>query len=296
MKEILFKYKPFEFSENGDFDEKNFETYLRAESDIKIMDALVIEPFNEKLKASDRDEWIFDDLRLKKLRKKQEYTKWKDVYNKLELFLEIRANDSRAKQLVGEGLKYFDGVGYCIAVTDVLNEFDKIKKQFTSISEWDQIEWPKPRKDEAPLRSLLIPNRSYRQITEENARIVLACHRFKSCLKKEVLDRYELANKIWLDRQTGWSDKNIPPADVSPVERTRLIGEKYIFVQLIREESPQYKDILTAFIDGLKKNNEEYRFREENGILYVNIKNLRERLHALYDKSTKIGSRYVIVP
>lgn len=287
------EYTPFKATETGEFDESALECYLKAEPNIRIVETIVIDPFDEKLKESDRDEWIFGGLVLKRIQKSRSDTRWKEVYEKIETFLEIRSDDSRAKGT--EGVQYFDGLGYCISTAAVLAELEQREKEFTSHTEWDQIDWPRAKRNEPAVRSVAIPNRSYRQLNEENARIALACRRFRSGLEKEVIKAYKGANEAWLTAQTGWSKENIPPAADSPVERVRQIGKRYVVVQLIREENPQYHQVLTTLEQEMKSPS-KLRLKEEKGDFYVNIKALRELLQSLYKSSIIVDCRYVIVP
>jgi hypothetical protein len=179
MEEI--RYKPFKFSEDGEFDTENYWKYFWGKNSYLPQVKFVIDIYAEKMKNSSRDEWKFGDIKITKRMQRKVSVKWKEVYEKLKTFLEIRADDSRAKEM--EGLKFFKGIGYCIAIDNVLAEIGKRKEEYTTESEDQRIVWPS-QKDE--IYSISIPEQVIERpaITEENIRIVLACRSFKSGIER----------------------------------------------------------------------------------------------------------------
>lgn len=303
IKEITLSYKPIEVGET--LTEEMFLLYLQQPSLARIAESIAIAPFEDSIKISRKDEFEFDGLVIKKSPRSRTDTRWKEVYNKLQTFVEIRADDSRAKTLESKTLKQFNGIGYCIAVDEVLNEIEKRIDEYTSKSSWLQIDWPRKKGEEEYPRIIEIPPRDYSVINEENARIVLLAKRFCSGIEKEVVKAYKTFNKMWFERETGYNDKDkIPKKEESPVKKIRKIGEnKYILMNLVREDVPHYKgviEILKADLESIKNKEqklwEQYRTLNEGETAFVNIKKLNERINELYRESIKTEARYEIVP
>ncbi len=303
IEEIVLSYKPIEVVEM--LTEEMFSLYLQQPSLAKIAEAVAIEPFEEAVKKSRKDEFEFGDFVIKKTPRSRSDSRWKEIYNKLQTFIEIRADDSRAKTMESKTLRQFNGIGYCISVDEVLNEIEKRIDEYTSKSSWMQVDWPRKKKDEEYPKTIQIPQRDYSLLNEENARIVLRAKRFCSGIEKEVVEAYKKSNKIWFEKETGYNDDDkIPKKEESPVKKLRRIGDnRYILINLVREDVPDYKGIIATLKDELAsiKNKElrlweSYRTAVDGEMIFVNIKKLAERVNELYNKSTGTEARYEIVP
>jgi hypothetical protein len=204
-----------------------------------------------------------------------------------------------------DGLKCFDGLGYCILTSDLNDTVNEITKRNTSVSKFPQLYWPKKKKTEGYPNQVILPDIDYRKITPHNASIVLSAIRFRKGLETEVVEAFKNASQRWFENQTGYNKDNLPVKDDSPVRRTNIIaGGKPVFVQLVREETPQYKEainMLMTEMSDLEAGNpiNSYRVRREQKGTYVNIKNLQDRLsleRLREDNLVNIKGRYEIVP
>ena len=301
--ELKLSYKPFETDDNLTIKQLDYNNYISAPGMISVLENMVITPLDESLKLNDKDELTFGDLKLgKSTITRSPSTSWKPVYEKLVTFVEIRADDVRAKQI--EGLKYFEGVGYCIKIDDVLNEIDARIAEFTSKPEpYIQINWPRVKKGESPVRTILIPNRDYKKITEENVKISLQARKFVKSLNEEVVSLFKEANRSWIQRETGYIDETqIPAREESPINRLREVGENsYLFLQLTREEKPQYKKIVSSTQEELllsqkNKKSENLRIKVEDQRIFVNLKSLQDRIKNIYKEDIDAGKRFTLVP
>lgn len=307
MESIELSYLPFKTDEQGNIDEKNYTRYLTQPSLIKIVEEMVISPFEESLKRRNKTEFEFSDFTVKRSIQKRKNTSWKKVYTSLLSFLTIRAQDSRAYET--EEFRHFDGIGYCISIDELEKETRNRIEQQTSISEFPILYWPRRKKGER-IRDIIIPDTDFRKINTENARICLSAKRFCKSLEEEVITAYKNANSSWMEKETGYSKEKIPPRELSPIRRTRKIARgKYIFILHAREETPLYRDIITSLLSDLAhiKNGEtlraykQTRFRRKR---FVNITSILNRISIeniyenpeLFEKFIRLESRYEITP
>ena len=297
--EIELSYTPL----NPELTERDFDLYLLQPGRIKVAEGVAISPLEKAMKSDSREVFEFPDFSVTRKDMKKTLVQWEKIYSHLLKFLEIRADDSRAAKM--PGLQKFEGVGYCIAIPTLLDEIKKQQEKATSESGYPQLFWPKKKKDEEPVREILIPDRNYSVITPENALVVLNAKKFCTSLETEVVRTFSQANQLWFEKETGYSKDNIPKKEDSPLKRARKFARgKYAFVALVREEVPQYKEILgmlTAELEDLKNGValEGYRTKQEKGNVYVNIKNVFERLsfnRIKKDGFVDVQARYEIVP
>ncbi|MDD5192380.1 MAG: hypothetical protein PHH54_01855 [Candidatus Nanoarchaeia archaeon] len=294
--EIELAYSPI----SPRINEQDFDAYLHQPGRADIARKIAIEPLEETMKDTDKEVFQFGDFKVSRSLQGSPKVSWERVYSSVLEFLKIRADDSRAFEMTG--LKQFDGVGYCILVSDLNDFVNKQTEKNTLQSAYFQLFWPKMKKDEPFTREIVLPDRDYSKITEENARIVLAAKRFCSGLDKEVSKAFKEANQDWFSDETGYSMENLPEEST---RRTRKIARgKYVFVNLVREEVPQYKEIisqLNAELSDLDAGNplEGYKTKQTREGVYVNIKNVFDRLgmeRLEKDKFITSKGRYEIFP
>lgn len=304
IEEIVLEYEPI-VSRRGELTPGMFQLYLEQPSLAKIAQAVVVEPFETAAKESGERELVFGELRLGISQRGRNETRWKDVYQKMRTYLEIRADDSRAEKLKAESLKNISGIGYCISVEELVKQIDSITKECTDSSSWPQVDWPRKKRDEHYPKRIVIPPRNYAALNQETARICLAAKRFCKGIEDEVVKAFKDANKQWFEQETGYDAKDkIPAKDVSPVNRLRVIGRsRYVYMNLVREENPDYRGIvailrgeLSAIAAGDAKLWEEYRTKQDGKLVFVNIKRATERLAELYGGNIGVDTRYEIVP
>lgn len=295
-------YKPFDSAkvENGVVDIGMYEQYLQQSFWPSQLELLVIEPLNEAIKKSRKEEHTFKNFTVTVSPGGRPSTSWSEIYEKFKTFLEIRSDDSRAADI--PGLEYKEGIGYCISIENVSKEIEERIEEFTTESSYLQVNWPRKKKNEQPLRDILVPNIDYSKISEEAALADFHARRFKSSLEEEIIEEYTRANEIWMKQQTGYDREKIPTKEKSPVKRVRHVGDlRYIVINLVREDKPDYKTIIQTILSDLKAIEqgargelwESYRPTDDS---FVNIKKLAERLDNLHNKNIKPDVRYEISP
>src|SRR3989338_976736 len=305
MKGWHSQYTPLSIDANGMIDKGMYEQYLVQSFWPSQLELIVIEPLNDAIKNSGRLEHDFNDFKVKVSNKNSSSTNWSEVYEKVKTFLEVRSDDSKAAKM--PELKYVEGVGYCISIESILKEIKDNVDRFTSKSSYLQVNWPKKKRDEPPVRDVIIPNIDYSRISREAALIALLAKRFCSSLEEEVIKAYKTANEIWIGRETGYSRETIPPKEESPLRRVRHVGDlRYIAINLVREDKHNYGTLMNtiaAELSAIKEGGsgefwELYRPTRDG---FVNIKRLLERLENLYNSpdNPKIYNpdvRYEILP
>jgi hypothetical protein len=302
---LTFNYRPLKTGENGELTQGEFDYYMNVSAYPAIIDALLLTPLQEKLKKSEREELKFEDIKITKTDASSSATRWESVYSKLENFLSIRADDSRAKDM--KELQKFDGIGYCIAVNDLLVAIDKFVDDATSDSKYVKLNWPRMKKDEEYPREISIPTGKILIGELDILRPALLARKFCTGINNEVLKPYEEANKIWFAQQSGYSAEHPPKADDSPVNIPRELGKgSYIIVGMERVQESDYKAVFSVLIPDLKiialgsQDSEfwrDYRRTDSKGAAFVNIKRVQDKLVALYDEKMKDPKgRYIIVP
>ncbi len=299
-----YHYVPFDrrLIEDGIVNLAMYEQYLQQSFWPSQLEMLVTEPLDEAIKKSKKANFDFGGFEISVSHSTRSSKSWKEVYEKIKTFLEIRSDDSKAKGI--KGLKYIEGIGYCISIEDVVKEIDDRVEEFTSTSSFPLVNWPKRKKSDEPLRDIMVQDIDYSKISNETALISLNVRRFKSYLKEEVLDAYTKLNEVWMRQQTGYDREKLPPKELSPIKRVRHVGDlMYIVINLVREDKPQYDDIIQALLSDLRAIKEgqkgllwEIYRPTENG--FVNIGRLEKRLESLYKDHRNIKSdvRYEISP
>ena len=299
--EIKLQYQPID-SVNGIITEQDYDNYMISPGQITIAKAVAINPLEKIMKDKDQEIFKFNDFQVKRKIQSRLNTTWEKVYTGLKKFLEIRSDDSRVYDM--EDCPYFEGIGYCISSLELRGFIDGQTEMNTSKSEFPQLYWPRMKKGSDYETRILIPNKNYVKINTENAKIVLNAKNYCSGLEKQVSNVFKNANQKWYENETGFSKDNLP-METGGVKRERFIADgKYVFTNLVREEKPQYKEIIDTLLTevGDLENEvpiEGYKFKNEKGQTYVNIKNLYERLgneRLMNDDLIKVQGRYEIVP
>lgn len=315
MVKMELEYRPI--PKEGELSYRNFDFYVIQKDLDEIVRAIIIGPFEEKLKSMERAEFNFGTFVVKRSIQKQTNLSWKKVYSHLLTFLDIRAIDSRRSRI--KGLRKVEGVGYCIRFDELFEEIERAKKESTNISEYPVLNWPRKKKGEKFPRKIQFPRRNYSKKTEENAKICLQAKRFCSGLEKEVKDAYYFNNRAWFKEQTGFvwykerrmKDKSILPSkDESPVDRERDLGDtgRKIYIILSRKEDPDYARIINDLIEDLekiKKGQVVEHFRNPQDVRdFVCITSILNRIdlnnikkeNNLFKKYFKVSGKYIISP
>jgi len=300
--QITLGYQPLRLI-GGSVSENDFDLYISQPRWASVAKKVAIEPLETAMKNTDKEEFDAGDFVVKRKMKQGSSTSWKGVYDAAVSFLNLRAQDGRDFDM--DGLKQFDGQGYCILSKDLSEFVDREVERNTSRSVSPKLTWPGKKKSETYPTEVVLPDKDYRKITPENLRIVQRAKGFCSGLDKEVSQAFKNANKRWFERETGYDMKNLPTDD-SPVKRIRMLaGRKPVIVQLVREEVPEYKEVigmLQAEISDLEAHGgilEGYKTKATSEGTYINMKNLSERLE--FDnlkarKLVKTEGRYEIAP
>ncbi|MBR9705889.1 hypothetical protein GOV14_02525 [Candidatus Pacearchaeota archaeon] len=304
--DIELQYSPI-ISNNGNLTVKDYDNYLTSQGSVLIAKALAVGPLEtamkDALEEQEIDVFEYDDLKVKGKFQTRDNASWEKVYNSVLKFLEIRADDARAYDM--DGLKALEGLGYCISTTDLRDFINGEVKKATSHSEFFQLYWPRKKKDEEFPTTILLPNRDYGRITEENVRAVLTAKRFCKGLETNVIDAFKTANRVWHEHETGYNNTDKLPTDKGGIKRARKISNgRYAFVNLIRKETPKYHEALDFMLAEISDMENKvfikgYKSRQECGDTFVNIKNLYEQLgtEKLKEKDlVDISGRYEIAP
>jgi len=290
MNEMKFKYTPLSFKgEEGAENRvrrKDFTNKIELEGSLSFIKSKVITPFEKAFKGSKLETLTNGDLRITKNIKKggKASTSWKTIYTKLVDFLEVRADDSRAASQ--KDVEKFSGIGYCIAVQALQDQVDKLTNDATSISSAStSIKWPGKKKSEEYPTPLLVPDRNYSKMTPENLTTVLQAKRFSSGATQAVLSTFTGELKRWFEANTGYHPPDeIPDKETGFVERTLELAEgSYIQIQLIRENDPDYKEIIgmtNAYLLDLSNgiSIDKFKSTKKGKKPYINIKSLYDYL------------------
>lgn len=280
---------------------EDYNRYMQHTGLAAMVENLVISPFEEELKKRDLGQHTFGTITITVKRSPKPSTSWEKINAQLESFLELRADDARAATM--EDVRLIEGVGYCMPVQDVVKQIEDNISKYTSISHPTVLYWPQAKKDEQPVREILIPTPAqYKSLTEANARMVLHAKRFGSGLEKEVKTRFKDTLKRWMWQQTGYDEDNIPAKEDSPVTRWQQIGPyTYMVVNAVREDRPEYQKVIGIVLTDLKsleegERTEGYRYSRKEGRPLINIKSVRDRLVELYKENTPARLRQEITP
>lgn len=257
------------------------------------------------MKEKEQPSFNFKDFKVTRKFKSRSPTSWKNVYASLLSFLDIRAQDSRAFNM--DGVKQFEGIGYCILIPDLKDFIKKSETDNTTKSEFFQLYWPKKKKnEELPCKLVFPAAKDYREITPENAALALQAKKFCSGLEEKVVKAFKIANQEWLKGQVGYDLDNLPEKIDSPVQRVRIITRKKpIFIDLIREETPEYEQIISQLLTELGdlENDvslKDYKTKKTGEGVYVNIENVSNRISDIdrleEENLIKVSGKYEIVP
>ena len=279
---------------------------MRLEGMNAFLGKRVIEPFEDSVRQSYLEKKLspFSNEGFKiESSPKPLSTSWKEVYEGILSFLEIRAEDSRA--FSQDEVEYIQGIGYTIKLDSLIERINKLKEEAASKpSLTTKISWPKKEKGEFA-RKISLPDRDYSRINVENYHSVLQAKRFCTDAKKEVIDPFKQELIRWFEINTGHQrPNNIPDNKTRHVERTiEIASGSYIQVQLVREENPRYIEVISDIISELEKikegNTSSLRHSEIKGHQFVNIGSIKEYLsRENLEKRDLIAvdSRYCIVP
>jgi hypothetical protein len=271
---------------------------------VDLVTQMVIDPFEETLKGEDRKTFQFGGITINRSPSSKTNVSWSKIQENLDQYLTIRADDARAEKT--EGVEKVEGLGYCLPATDLIRYIEKLREDNTSESNSIGLSWPKP-KLVTPLRNLTIQgNINYAKPNKHTAQIVQDAKRFKSGVEKEVTEKYKRIQKRWLEQQTGFSEKNIPPEnvdqEVTPTKIWKRLGNNvYTVANIVRENRTKYGESIKTLVEELNElvrggTIEGYRCsRTAKGVL-VNIKTVQERLGKLYKNNTSANVRYEMFP
>ena len=302
MKGAHYLFKPLNVDQKGTLDVAMYEQYLVQSFWPSQLDIIILNPLEKALKGSSKIKHDAGDFVLKISEGSTTSTSWKQIYEKLKTFVEIRSDDSRAEGL--PDLKYKPGIGYCISIESLLKEIEDRIDEFTSTSTYPLIGWPRSKKSDPPVRDVVLPELDYLKITPEALRVGLQVRRFKNSLEEEVIKAYKTANERWIKEATAYDRENIPSKEISPVTRFRHVGDlRYIAINLVREDKPNYQAVIDSLVAELKALQqgqrgeiaELYRATQDD---FVNIKRLGDRLENLFKDTNhnKVDVRYEIKP
>lgn len=304
--EIELSYKPLTLKD-GKISERDYNLYLTQPSCIAILEKMVIDPLEESMKKREKKEFDFVKFKVIRTWQNKKSVSWENVHTNLAKLLEIRADDSRNVKI--PCLQKLEGIGYCISIQELLGFIRKQITDNTSTSEYPQLYWPKRKKKEY-IREIILPDRNYLIINQENAYLALQAKKFCSSLEKEINESYKLNNQTWFEKETGFSKNNIPKKEESPLERRRKIAEgKYVYIALIRKETPKYEAIINSLLSDLNniragQSLKGYKQKKLKNEYFVNISNILEKTsldNVLADPNlkkelVKVEGKYVIAP
>lgn len=301
MKCLEFSYKPLKLEK--ELGRHEYVEYNERGLDKDLIKFWTINPLEDKLKDTNRDEFKFGDMKVTRTvdPRKSSFSA-EGVYNSLIEFLKTRADDSREFDMTG--LKFLEGVGYCILINDLKNTINKLTKENTSYKKSVSLAWPRAKKGEELPTKIVIPQVNYSKITTENLEIVQNAKKFCSGIDKNVINPFKEFIINWFEEQTRYSKHKLPSQEESPVKLLRDIeGGRYVGISLVRNEKPQYKEIidnLTHELSDLENSValEGYKTTKDNKGVYVNIKNVLDRLQetGLKKDEIKTEGSYIIVP
>ena len=310
MREMIFNYRPLNFPETASKDNRitriDFSRKMRLEGALAFLKDRVINPFEEAVKESFLEKKVTDYDEKFKVNSfpAAPRTSWKEVYDNLISFLEIRAEDSR--KFNQDEVEYIQGAGYTIKVNALIEKINKLKEEATSKPGLaTEISWPKKKKEELT-RKISIPDRNYSNTTFEAYSSVLQTKGFCADVQKEVIKPFSKELIRWFEINTGYKKPdNIPDSSTKHIERTLEIGTgSYIQIQLVREENPQYKEIISNIVSKLEdiKENRPVSIFKHSTIKnhpFVNINSIKEYLsreNLEKEHLIEVDSRYCIVP
>ncbi len=309
MKEMIFNYKPFNFPETSSRENRitrmHFSRKIRLEGSLAFLKARIISPFEETIKESYLENKLaIDDEKLKiKSSTAPPKTSWKEIYEGVLSFLEIRAEDSRT--FSQDEVEYIQGVGYTIKVDSLIERINKLKEEATSKPGLTiEISWPRKEKDDS-VKIVSLPDRDYSKINPENYNSVLQTKRFHADAKKEVIKPFDKELIRWFEINTGYKKPdNIPDHSTRHIERTlEIAAGSYIQVQLVREENPKYHEIIlniTSKLEAIKEGQASiFKHSKIKQHQFVNINSIKEYLsreNLEKEDLIAVDSRYCIVP
>lgn len=306
---MIFRYEslvfpPTELKEER-ITKEDFTRKIEAEGSCSFLKVRVINSFEESVELSNLETILCGDKVIDVQKSSRSpSTSWKKVYDRVLNFLDVRAEDSRA--FTQKETQSFEGVGYTIRVNALLKKINNLIEEETTKSISTQtIKWPRRKKNDSSLQQLLIPNRDYKQITPENGAVVLQTKRFCADVEEYVLDPFKQELIRWFEANTGYNRQNIPDRKTRHVERTIEIEPgSYIQIQLVREETPMYKEIVKNILGTLQKIQEnipvtKFKHTFKENTYFVNITSIKDYLNRprLEEEGLiEVSSRYNIVP
>lgn len=300
MKNIELKYDPL-ISQKGNLTEVEFTRYCEQMGLPELVSKLVVSPLEERLKKSTSEQIKRGDITISRTEHSGKSTAWKGVVESLESFLEIRADDARARKL--KDVCYVRGVGYCIDAEAWNEQVAKYVEENTTPTRTIKLGWPTFKKKDDAVRNLGIPDINYRMVTEETLKVAIEAKKFITSFKREVENPFKEANQLWHQQETGYDNKdNLPNASDSPVSRARRVGNgKYVFIQLVRVVEPAYKEVVERVEQESRKielgeSIEGYRITVCRDRPALNIKTLKTHIDTIQKDSEKVSARYEITP
>ncbi len=145
-----YQYTPLSIDANGMIDREMYEQYLVQSFWPSQLELIVIDPLNDAIKRTGKLEHDFNDFTITVSNQNRSSTNWSEVYEEVKTFLNIRSDDSKAAGM--PGLKYEEGIGYCISIKSILEEIKYNIDRLTSKSSYPQVNWPRKKRNEPPIR------------------------------------------------------------------------------------------------------------------------------------------------
>ncbi len=309
MKEIRFSYIPLTF-EGPETREKRITKdhiirKMTAEQTEKFLAVSVIDPFVAKIIDSDLEELV-TPLGTIKVQHDSEKpsTSWKEVYDRTLNYLQLgEAATNGISSLTHT--KYIKPLGTGIVIHHFLEQLARFQDNATTLKTSSKVFWPKKQKGKPYDSEILIPHRSYRTISKENAKHAIISNQFSDGLEERVLTPFDTEVKRWFEANTRYNPpKKIPSKKDSTVERTLEIEPgSYIHIQLTRVQTPKYadsirllKEELLAAASGKKS---KLRTQPHKSSLYASVKSIKSLLSQKFmaqNDLLHIYGRYTIVP
>jgi hypothetical protein len=314
MKHLYIAYRPIAFPEEVKDPTLNRVSRsmliqrIEAEANASFLKKAIVSPFEEALLGLDRDDFDTGEFEIEIAESTTPpRTSWAKVHDRLSEFLNVRADDSRAADF--PGMRPFSGVGYCLRVEDLQTQVTKLIDEETSKPILTKsLTWPKKERKETHPIEILIPNVNYKRVTKESGIAVLEAKRFISGVSPNVIKPYQDELKRWFNANTGYEPpQKIPSSELGHDERiVEFARGSYGRVQLVREETPKYREVIEAIqvaLGEMKAGDiavpDIRSTQDERGVPYVNIKSAKAFLSTENLKKkdlVKVGHRYNITP
>lgn len=302
---LLLQYGPLGGEKGEPLTTQDYDRYFRTAGYKGILETMVIEPFERAiLKTADgtEREFHFTDFYVSVAAKDENRTEWKVILEKLNTYLGIAKDHTQRQKL--PGVSYQEEIGYCIRNDFLVGHLGQLINEHSSHNNNGfKVEWPQKIKYDNVRQFTLdtTPNR-YHSTEEFAARAALQARKFLKGLDEEVSKAYREINQQWHAAQTGYNRNNIPSKESNPVQLIHN-APGIIMVQLVRVETPQYKEVIQELKTGLEQSvghfkpiDPKIRQKQVSGGIMLNISDLLQYLDQKLTVSIRVTGRYEITP